>query len=380
VGVLSMARRRIYMRALRWRIRLRLMSRRLKLIALVSITVISVGGGWHFRHHFHPTGNALDVLLGTTLLATVPFALAAYGGHIAAETLEDKRRRASVKRRFWGLCVIGIVLAFLQQYRAVRTDSANKQKAGQVEGHIVTLLEELNKPGLLSEAERRHKILQTLQQKYVITHDVDQSVIDGLEPPPSDWINEQLKELGERWNVVDSPKPQNVAHTTMIIQKPPEEKKATVTFSLYRPDMSGPIETVELDPLTDGRFTISIVAMVTGDTPAENLAIWIRECTICQWIPPNPPGFQDGDADHSFDKGTVIPELVPNVPTNKATFTIQLPRFPKADTIGIACYYACKNCVPVNWKKPQLLYVTKNLQNLFKLQIPSVSDIPEPGH
>ncbi len=45
----------------------------------------------------------------------------------------------------------------------------------------------------MSEGERRHKILQVLQQKYVITHEVGQRVIDGLDPPPAEWVNGQLK-------------------------------------------------------------------------------------------------------------------------------------------------------------------------------------------
>jgi hypothetical protein len=59
--------------------------------------------------------------------------------------------------------------------------------------------------GVLTEAERRKKILDVLREKYVLTHDVDQSMIDGREAPPYDWVNTQLKQLGENWSVTAPP-------------------------------------------------------------------------------------------------------------------------------------------------------------------------------
>jgi hypothetical protein len=59
-----------------------------------------------------------DVLLGTAILAIVPFLLAAYGGHVAAEAIPDPHKRRNVKFLFWSLFVIGIFLAFWQQIRA----------------------------------------------------------------------------------------------------------------------------------------------------------------------------------------------------------------------------------------------------------------------
>jgi hypothetical protein len=154
--------------------------------------------------HFVSTperGVWVDIILGTALLAIIPFALAAYGGHIAAETLSDPMRQRIVKVKFWSLCVVGIVFAFLQQYRSITNEAVNRGKTEGVEAHIVTLLEDLHHPGTMTEAERRKEILQVLHDRYIIDHEVSQRVIDGLDPPPSDWVNDQLKTMGEHWVV-----------------------------------------------------------------------------------------------------------------------------------------------------------------------------------
>src|SRR5271157_2773053 len=68
--------------------------------------------------------NWWDITLGTGVLAIVPFWLAAYGGHVAAEPIEDARRRRNIKLKFWGIAFLGVVAAFIQQYRAAVADQA----------------------------------------------------------------------------------------------------------------------------------------------------------------------------------------------------------------------------------------------------------------
>jgi hypothetical protein len=81
--------------------------------------------------------NWIDLVIGTSVLAIVPFFLAAYGGHVAAETLAgDEKRRRRTKQKFWGLCIVGILFTFWQQYRQVRAgarqDATNSQQATQI--------------------------------------------------------------------------------------------------------------------------------------------------------------------------------------------------------------------------------------------------------
>lgn len=69
----------------------------------------------------------LDFALGVLFLAFVPFWLAAYGGHVAAEAITDPKRQRSVKVRFWGIGLLGVLVAIAYQYRAMRADD-KKQK------------------------------------------------------------------------------------------------------------------------------------------------------------------------------------------------------------------------------------------------------------
>jgi hypothetical protein len=63
-----------------------------------------------------------DILLGTVMLALVPFWFAAYGGHVATETITDPHRRRRIKLNFWGLFIVGTALGFWQQMRGANND------------------------------------------------------------------------------------------------------------------------------------------------------------------------------------------------------------------------------------------------------------------
>jgi len=71
----------------------------------------------------------IDFLLNVSLLAVVPFLLAAYGGHLAAETIPDVRARRRAKTWFWLLCVIGVGIAALSQYRYGQAENAHNRVA-----------------------------------------------------------------------------------------------------------------------------------------------------------------------------------------------------------------------------------------------------------
>jgi hypothetical protein len=73
--------------------------------------------------------NWLDLFLSVCLLGGVPFALAAYGGHLAAEIIPDAQARRRSKAIFWSLCVVGIAVATVYQYRSGRTEEARSKIA-----------------------------------------------------------------------------------------------------------------------------------------------------------------------------------------------------------------------------------------------------------
>jgi len=190
---------------LRWRIQIRHLPTWAKVIAIFIFAAICTAPFWRYAKTIaisHDKSVWVDVILGTALLAIIPFLLAAYGGHLAAETIPDPGRRRSVKLKFWGLCILGVVLAFLQQYRSINEESKNERKNDRAQTQIISMLADLHgKTGVLTEVERRKKIVDALREKYILTHDVDQSMIDGTEAPPFDWVNAQLKQLGENWSV-----------------------------------------------------------------------------------------------------------------------------------------------------------------------------------
>ncbi len=70
----------------------------------------------------------------------------------------------------------------------------------------------LTKTPNIEEQKRRAKILAMLRQEYILSYDnLSSGLLAGTEQPPSDWINQRLEELGEKWTVASShqqPQPQ----------------------------------------------------------------------------------------------------------------------------------------------------------------------------
>jgi hypothetical protein len=72
--------------------------------------------------------NWLDIFINVLALAIVPGLLAAYGGHLAAEAIEDARRQRNVKMCFWFLFSFGALVTFWQQLRISQSDFARETK------------------------------------------------------------------------------------------------------------------------------------------------------------------------------------------------------------------------------------------------------------
>ena len=185
-----------------------------KIASFVAISIAVLGSlMWRFRPWQQlPTKNTwIDILLGTFNLAVVPFAMAAYGGHVAAESIEDLERRRTVKLKFWAICLVGVGLAFVQQYRSVTQDAASKSKTGQVEGAILGQLQNLHEKGRTTspeqaETKRREDIMSMLRGQYILQHDnLPSGILEGTAPLPSEWINKRLHDLGELWTVSKEP-------------------------------------------------------------------------------------------------------------------------------------------------------------------------------
>lgn len=96
-----------------------------------------------------------DLLSGTIVLAVVPFVLAAFGGHVAAQTIANPRIRRNTKLIFWGLCVLGIAVAILYQYRVGQTDQQREYTAARADAERERKIDEAQREALEAQADLR---------------------------------------------------------------------------------------------------------------------------------------------------------------------------------------------------------------------------------
>ncbi|MBZ5696456.1 MAG: hypothetical protein LAN36_13990 [Acidobacteriia bacterium] len=82
----------------------------------------------------------LDMVINVLALAIVPGIIAAYGGHLAAEAIGDRRRGRKVKAFFWILFLVGVLVTFWQQFRIAESDLARETKDTWQQALITKLL------------------------------------------------------------------------------------------------------------------------------------------------------------------------------------------------------------------------------------------------
>lgn len=66
-----------------------------------------------------------------------------------------------------------------------------------------------------SEAQRRESILAILRSEYIRTHQTISEYILAGGPPPADWVNDRLKQLGQKWTVTDRTQQPNTAELNL---------------------------------------------------------------------------------------------------------------------------------------------------------------------
>ncbi len=330
----------------------------------------------------HPTlGRFIRVLINA--VPDIAFALLAVAGlaYLVPDTVRNLEKKRGVRLfliAFFTLFgLFAIIVNAVNREDQEHKEGLQEERMGVVTKSVTNIQEALRpKVTSMTESERREHLTSALRDEYIITQNpIDPEIVSGAKMPPEAWVNRRLQQMGEKWTVKEQ---LDHAASQVVQQIAPEEKKARVVFSFFQRDWGGNPSTVKLDPMNDGKFSVSIAAVVVGDTPAQDLQIWIRECLTCEWDSPPPPGFLPSDQDHQFDRQVAFSELLPNVATPRWDFTIKVPTFPKYDSAAIGCYYACKNCAPVDWKKPQVLWVTRTVSGLGRLS-PPIAYTPEPA-
>jgi hypothetical protein len=72
--------------------------------------------------------NLGDIALNILVLALLPGLFAAYGGHLAAEAISDKKRQFKIKAVFWLMFVIFVLATGWQQFGVAESDLARDTK------------------------------------------------------------------------------------------------------------------------------------------------------------------------------------------------------------------------------------------------------------
>jgi hypothetical protein len=326
----------------------------------VPETLSRVGNAGIIFAQVHPRLGATLQFLLDAVSDAVPLLLALAGlGYCMPDLIKkiegSKRARISIMCVFVAFAITVVVVNAINRTAQDQDKQKLNEKIGVVQDQnnsILTTLTRPNETGKISEIDRKQNIEKVLRNEYILSHNpIDQKMLAGTKMPPDVWMNERLRQLGERWTVTDVQR----SPPSQIAQQSASQERSRVEFSFYQDDMGRPPITMKLDPIDGGKVTFSISAIVRGEQPAENLTMWIRSCDACEWESPNPPSFAPPDPDHPHDRVIAIPILFPNVGTPRWEFTVKVPRFPKYNSLAIACYYACKNCPPVDWKRPQAL-------------------------
>lgn len=104
----------------------------------------------------------IDFALGILLLALVPFALAAYGGHVAADTIVENHKRRIVKLKFWGMGFIGLLVAIAYQYRTMKTDEARQVQTRDFQSSVTDRLDRIANQPVSREQQREATKLKQL--------------------------------------------------------------------------------------------------------------------------------------------------------------------------------------------------------------------------
>src|ERR1700736_1653024 len=154
---------------------------------------------------------------GVTILKVVgyvliPLILAVAGNHFAAEVIKGRKKRWMWRIIFIGLGLGGVLIVAVVEKKiddehAIEVTSLTSTMSSVQQGNTA-ILQHLTKPPLSAqdqEISRRQDILALLRHEWILSHKhISPGLLAGTEEPPSDWVNQHLRELGEKWMVEDA--------------------------------------------------------------------------------------------------------------------------------------------------------------------------------
>jgi hypothetical protein len=104
----------------------------------------------------------IDFSLGVFWLALIPLGLAVYGGYVAAESLPDDRKRHLIKLRFWGMGLLGLLVAIVYQYRTMNADALREGQTQQFQQSVDARLDQILSQPVSKEQKREATKLKQL--------------------------------------------------------------------------------------------------------------------------------------------------------------------------------------------------------------------------
>jgi len=161
-----------------------------------------------FAHRHPHVSRVLQVSLEA--VPDLAFALLAIAGlsYLMPELMQKfETSRALRLSAFVVFLVFGLAAVVMNSVN--REDQENQRRidrnkidtlGGQVHDTLQFLVQSKGQP---NELERRRHILDTLRSKYILIHpEASSAMITGNVNLPPDWMNNQLRELGEQWSYV----------------------------------------------------------------------------------------------------------------------------------------------------------------------------------
>jgi hypothetical protein len=280
----------------------------------------------------------------------VPFSFAVISVFVSVKKLRDEHHNAVIVF----VLFLGAAGTVFIHYAKARADVQHQQqldtlgkKLDSVDNRNSQLLDIVLRKPELTEAERREGIVKALTNKYILTHeDISPGLLSGIESPPTDWMNKQLAELGEKWKVSGTTK---TPPPIQLVQ--PEKSRVEFSFTPVVIE-DWPVTTKYL-PRENGAVEVKLTYR-TFEHTAKGLRVWLRLCDACSYSK-EPDNFQNLKPTTATERMLIIGDFLPGPVGPEIIFSVIPP--PNSDSFVVGLFYGCDNCDPLDPAKPQLLTV-----------------------
>ena len=117
-----------------------------------------------------------------------------------------------------GLVILTGIAIFVSKMFTIpgKVEAESRAEAKRIENEHQERLAAYKDAASLRETERRHGVVKLLNQFYVLGRDnISPAMMAGLELPPGIWLNDQLRQRAENFQV------RVIAHQQQVFDRPP---------------------------------------------------------------------------------------------------------------------------------------------------------------